>query len=310
MVQDCKLCPRCCGVDRTAGKFGFCRAGAAMRIYRYAPHFGEEPPVTGSRGSGTVFFSHCTMTCLYCQNFRWSQRNEGAEKSAAELAGIFRKLADAGCHNWNLVSPTPWLPQIKAALEIVRSEGYSLPPVYNTSGYERVETLKQYSGLADIYLTDLRYAAPSSAAAGSRAADYVDAARDALSYMWQRLGKLRCDENGVALSGVICRLLVLPGLASEAVASLEWLAGLTGAEISISLMSQYQPVYLAARQAPWNRRVTPEEYAGVCDAAARLGFENGWIQDYEEDSKGEQAGYEMAPGGFDTDIGGTCKNAV
>jgi len=299
MGQQCELCPRRCGADRMAGRLGWCRAGADTTIFRYAPHFGEEPPVSGSRGSGTIFFSRCTLACLYCQNFPWSQQGEGDVYDRDGLAEALRALARHGCHNWNLVSPTPWMPAIHAALEQVRGEGVNLPVVYNTSGYERVETLRHYADDIQVYLTDLRYAREDTARVGSAAADYVGNARRALGEMWARLGPLVCDENGVALSGVICRILVLPGLADEAVQSLEWIASALGTEVAISLMAQYQPAWKATGRAAWGRTIDEDEYGRVCEALERLGFENGWLQEPGGEKEAGIVGHDMPRGGFD-----------
>jgi putative pyruvate formate lyase activating enzyme len=267
-------------------------------MYRYAPHFGEEPPLVGSKGSGTLFFSSCTLSCIYCQNYRFSQLGAGDEYDAEALANAFRRLAAAGCHNWNLVSPTPWLPQIAGAVDLLRNEGISLPLVYNTSGYESCDTLDRYERLIDIYLTDLRYSSDVTAAAGSMVADYVETSRNALKKMWERLGPLSCDKNGVAISGVICRLLVLPEKSGEVIDNLEWLAEHIGTEIPISLMAQYQPAYRALDREPWNRHINRAEYDAVCDAVTALGFEHGWIQDFDEDVEAGLPGYEMPPGGM------------
>lgn len=298
----CALCPRCCGVNRLAGQRGYCRAGDRVALYRYAPHHGEEPPIAGQRGSGTLFFSRCTLACLYCQNYPWSQEGQGDRCGTDGLTEAMRALARAHCHNWNLVSPTPWLPCIVAALERLCDEGISLPVVYNTSGYERAETLARHASWIDVYLTDLRYAKASTAAEGSRAEDYVEASREALMAMWERLGPLRCDENGVAVSGVVCRLLVLPGHADEAVANLEWMATHLGVDVPISVMAQYHPAYHAAARTPWNRRVTREEYDMVGDAVARLGFESGWIQAYTDAVEDDLVGHRMPQGGFETPV--------
>jgi len=291
------LCPRDCGVNRAAGELGYCKAGAAVRMYRYAPHFGEEPPITGTKGSGTLFFSHCTLACIYCQNYSWSQQGRGDIYDADALAAAFRELAEAGCHNWNLVTPTSWLPQIALAVETLRAEGVDLPLVYNTAGYERLDILESYQSLIDIYLTDLRYSSDVSAAAGSMVSDYVETARTALERMWDRLGPLRCNKNGVAISGVICRLLVLPGKSGEVIDNLEWLSEHIGTEIPISLMAQYQPAYRALEREPWNRHINRAEYDAVCAAVEALGFENGWIQDFDDEVEAGLPGYEMQPGG-------------
>lgn len=297
MLRSCLLCPRQCGVNRLEGQLGFCRAGSEVEIYRYAPHHGEEPPISGTGGSGTVFFSRCTLSCLYCQNYPWSQQGEGTLHDTDTLAGILRELVEAGCHNWNLVSPTPWLPQVAAAVDLLRNDGIRLPIVYNTSGYERSETLAEFSQLVDIYLTDLRYSKASTAIEGSRAEDYVPAARVAMQAMWERLGPLQCDDNGIAVSGVICRLLILPGHADEVINNLEWMAGTLGTDVPLSVMAQYHPAHRAAERAPWNRHPSRDEYDRVCDAVESLGFETGWIQDFTEHVDEGLLGFTMPAGG-------------
>lgn len=295
-MSACSLCPRRCGVNRTDGRKGYCGAGNRLEIFRYGPHHGEEPPVSGSRGSGTVFFSRCTLRCIYCQNYPWSQCGQGQEYTVDAFADALKKLADMGCHNWNLVSPTPWLPLISEAVTLARRNRVSLPIVYNTSGYERPEMLDRYGDLADIYLPDLRYSETASAKEGSDAGNYVVAARDALLAMWRRAGPLELDGNGVARKGVICRILVLPGRANEAVENLRWLADNLGDGVGISVMCQYTPAHLAPARPPWNRRVTAEEYGKVIDIFEKIGFANGWIQDYEETVPSELIGFKMKPG--------------
>ena len=296
ILSHCRLCPRRCGADRLRGARGFCGAGAAPRIYRFGPHFGEEPPITGTRGSGTVFFSHCTLRCSYCQNYPWSQEHRGEDFDVEGLTGILEGLARRGCHNWNLVSPTPWLPQIRAAAAPLIKRDLRLPFVYNTSGFESLETLEAYRDLADIALTDLRYAREATAAQASEGAGYVAAARAAMKWFWKALGRLETDDDGIAVRGTICRLLVLPGHAGEAVDSLRWLARSIGTEVHVSVMSQYTPLHRAATQDGWNRRVTVAEYRRVPDAAADLGFESGWIQPHVAAETTEMLGCEMPAG--------------
>ncbi len=295
-LRSCRLCPRACGVDRLAGQTGYCKAGLLPRVFRHGPHFGEEPPISGTRGSGTVFFSHCTLRCVYCQNHPWSQAGNGDDLSVEALSGIFRSLAEKGCHNWNLVSPTPWLPQIRAAAEPLIRAGISLPFVYNTSGFETPETLDAFQDLADIALIDLRYATPESAAEGSDARSYVDAARRAFLWFWSHLGPLETDADGLARRGVICRLLALPGRVPEAVANLEWLAKHAGSGVPVSVMSQYTPVHRAARLEGWDRKVSEEEYALLTEAAGDFGFETGWIQEFEGDAPADLLGQAMPAG--------------
>jgi putative pyruvate formate lyase activating enzyme len=295
-LASCRLCPRACGVDRQAGQTGYCKAGTLPRVFRHGPHFGEEPPLTGTRGSGTVFFSHCTLRCVYCQNHPWSQSNQGDDLSVEALRDIFRGLAEKGCHNWNLVSPTPWLPQIREAVAPLLRTGIRLPFVYNTSGFESPETLEAFGELADIALIDLRYASSDSAAEGSDARSYVDVSRRAFLWFWNRLGPLETDGDDLAKRGVICRLLALPGRVSEAIANLEWLAKHVGTDVHISVMSQYTPVHRAVSLPGWNRKVGEEEYALLTEAAEDLGFENGWIQEFEGDAPSDLLGQSMSSG--------------
>jgi putative pyruvate formate lyase activating enzyme len=294
----CELCPRRCGVDRLSGATGFCGAGPDVRVYRWGLHDGEEPPISGTRGSGTVFFSHCTLGCLYCQNFPWSQEHKGAVVSVQRLADIFLDLAARGAHNLNLVTPTMWLPQIAAAAALVRDQaGIRLPFVYNTSGYERVETAERYRGLLDIVLTDLRYASPDSAAEGSRARDYVSASRAFAEWAWRTIGPLDVGPDGIARRGLICRVLVLPNRAREACETLRWIARTLGTDVHVSVMSQYTPVHKAPATPGWDRPVTREEYARVTDCLDALGFVNGWTQEYGTETPERLHGWSMPAGG-------------
>ena len=278
----CRLCPRACGVDRLSGRRGYCGAGVQPRVFRHGPHFGEEPPLSGTRGSGTVFFSHCTLRCIYCQNYPWSQQAQGEYLEISQLTEIFRQIAANRCHNWNLVSPTPWLPQIRAAVTPLFRDGIRLPFLYNSSGFELPETLAWFRDLIDIALVDLRYAAASTAADASDCPGYVNASRATLEWFWQNLGSLQTDADGIATRGVICRLLVLPGHADEAIANLHWLAKTLGTDVHLSVMSQYTPVYGAQQKAGWNRRVTAAEYGRVTAAVEELGFDCGWVQEFED----------------------------
>ena len=273
----CRLCPRQCAVDRAAGQVGFCGARLSPRLFRWGPHFGEEPPITGTRGSGCIFFSRCTMKCLYCQNSPWSWRGEGQDRSVEELAGVMRELAVRDrCENWNLVSPTPYLAAVREAAGMLAREGVRLPFVWNSSGYERVETLEAYGDLCDCALFDLRYADEATAVAASAAPGYVAAARAAVKWAWSRVRRRPC-----ALPPLVVRLLVLPGHADEAIESLAWLATELSNEVPVSVMSQFTPAYRALETPPFNRKVTMDEYESVAEAAADFGFEHGWIQGCE-----------------------------
>ena len=277
-LSHCTLCPRQCGADRVAGARGFCGAGAEPKVFRWGPHFGEEPPISGTRGSGTVFFSHCPLGCLYCQNHPWTAGGAGRRMTTAELADVLAELAAQGCHNWNLVTPEPWLPLVREAAEIARAKGASLPFVSNTSGYASTAVAARYGDLSDIALVDLRYASRRCALEASRAPDYPEVARAYVSWCWENIGPLQTDERGVAVSGTIVRLLVLPGHADEAVENLRWLRKACGREIALSLMSQYTPAHAAKKTPGWDRTVTEEEFRLVTDEAERLGLEEGWTQ--------------------------------
>ena len=197
-LSNCTLCPRRCGADRAHGETGFCGSGAKARVFRWGPHFGEEPPLTGERGSGAVFFSRCTMRCIYCQNSPWSWRGEGEDVEIPRLTGIFRELAtESKCENWNLVSPAPWLPLIREAVKPLISADIRLPFVYNTSGFESAETLDAFPDLCDIALCDLRYSRNATAREASCADGYVEASRAAFKRFWNRLGPLETDSRGV-----------------------------------------------------------------------------------------------------------------
>jgi len=293
MLRHCVLCPRQCGVDRAGGRTGFCRAGSSVEIFRCASHHGEEPPISGKNGSGAIFFSRCTLRCLYCQNYPWSQEGAGGRMDGDGLAAILNELYLQGCHNWNLVSPTPWLPMIYPALRKLRRAGRSLPVVYNTSGYESLQTLRALENTVDIYLTDLRYASEDTARNGSSAPDYVKNSRAALLEMWRQKGALKTSPAGIAVSGTICRILVLPGLAEEACENVRWLAEEIGTDIALSLMAQYTPAYKAENMPGWNRVISRDEYGRVCSAAEEKGFVNGWIQDYNDRTSSELVGFNM-----------------
>jgi len=238
------------------------------------------------------------MKCLYCQNSPWSWKGEGEDITVERLSGIFRELAvDDGCSNWNLVSPTPYLPAIRAAARPVLADGIRLPFVWNSSGYESAETLEAYRDLCDIALFDLRYAEDSTALAASAAPGYVAASRSAVKWAWKNLGRLDSDSPGCATRGLIVRILVLPGHADEAVDNLAWLATECSSSVHISVMSQYTPVYKALETPPFNRPVTQEEYDGVVEAAADFGFESGWLQGFESRSVDlDLLGESMPPG--------------
>ncbi len=254
-------------------------AGRIPRIYRHMSHPGEEPPVSGSRGSGTVFFSHCTMACAYCQNYRMSQRHEGRDTRPAALARMMESLAEAGCHNLNLVSATQHLPGVLEALVIADDLGVSLPIVWNTSGYESAETLALLDGVVDIYLADIRYSSEESAARLSDTPGYVASSRSALREMRRQVGVLETDHSGVARRGLIVRHLVLPNDLAGTREALSFVASELGRDTFVSLMAQYYPAHRAPTVPGIERALTSGEWDAALQALADAGLENGWAQE-------------------------------
>ena len=248
---------------------------------RAALHFGEEPCISGSRGSGTVFFSGCPLSCVFCQNREISRHLAGRPLPPRRLADIFRSLYEQGAHNINLVSPTPFIPTIRQALAIYRPP---IPIVYNSSGYERVETLRSLEGLIDIYLPDFKYADDELAASLSGAQNYRQTALAAIGEMRRQTGELLLDENGIAVSGTLIRHLVLPGHIKNSLSALRCLRDAFSSSITVSLLFQYTPVEPLS-QKELNRRLTQRECDKVFDTLCALGFENGYVQDLESASK-------------------------
>ncbi len=275
MTFNCSLCPRRCGAlrDDTHGE-GRCRAAALPKIARAALHFGEEPPISGTNGSGTVFFSGCTLSCVFCQNRDISRDDFGKTVSVEALADIFRRLVDKGAHNINLVTPTHYADSIRRALERYRPP---IPVVYNCSGYERVETLRSLAGLVDIYLPDFKYAEDNLAKELSGIDGYCDTALAAITEMLSQTGHLTV-ENGLAVRGTMVRHLVLPGHTKNSIAALTLLKERFGSELAVSLLFQYTPLY-ALEQKELNRTLTKRECQKVFDVLCNLELTNGFVQD-------------------------------
>jgi len=294
-LKNCSICPRRCGVDRTKGKLGYCRAGCDPVVYSYFAHHGEEPAISGSSGSGTIFFSHCNMKCAYCQNYYFSQLDQGKSVSITELARIMLELQKLNCHNINLVSPTHFVPQILLALEEAVREGLAIPIVYNTSGYDLAETLKALKDIIDIYLPDMRYADNAMAGTYSDAPDYVEHNRSAIKEMQGQVGDLVIDENGIAQKGLIIRLLVMPNDVSGTVRTLSFIKQEISPNACLSIMSQYYPTFKAYSYNEISRGVTAGEYKNVVDEARDLGLNNGWIQEVPEEPDGRFLGTNIKP---------------
>lgn len=281
-LKDCRICPRRCGVDRTCGTTGYCRAGLKPVIYSHLVHHGEEPPISGHKGSGTIFFSRCNMKCVYCQNYYFSQLDKGEEVGIPRLGNMMLELEVLGCHNINLVSPTHYLPQILQALEIAIGKGLSIPIVYNTSGYDLAETIRELRGIIDIYMPDMRYSDSSMAELYSDAPDYAERNREAVSEMQSQVGDLVVDKDGIARRGLLIRLLALPGGISGTVKTLKFIREHISKNAYLSIMSQYYPTFKAYDYSVLSRGVSAEEYNNVVDEARILGLNNGWIQDSPE----------------------------
>jgi len=277
-IDQCNLCPRGCGIDRST-QVGFCQGSYKCKLARAALHFWEEPCISGTRGSGTIFFSGCNLRCCYCQNYQISSEGRGKEISPERLAEIYWELQETGAHNINLVTATPHLPHVLKALDLVKS-GLHIPVVYNSSGYEKVDTIKELNGYVDVYLPDLKYFNNDLARKYSNAPDYFEAASAAIREMIRQTGGLEFDKNGIIQKGVIIRHLILPGGRKDSLAILRWIReNLPFDRYWLSLMSQYTPVYMSADYPEINRRITSLEYESVVEEARRLGMINGYIQE-------------------------------
>jgi len=280
LLQSCTICPRKCKVNRLKGQTGFCQTGLEAQIYSYLAHHGEEPPISGSKGSGTIFFSHCNMACIYCQNYEFSQKNgQGRGVSDAELGKIMMQLQTMGCHNINLVSPTHVMPQILSGLKIAIESGLNIPLVYNTGGYELPEIIELLDGIVDIYLPDMRYADNGLAEKYSFAPGYMEYNQASIKEMHRQAGIARFNSNGIIEKGIIIRHLVLPANISGTDQIMSFIAREISVDTYISLMSQYTPYYKAGQYPEINRRLTQQEYQDAQQCMEKYGLHNGWVQD-------------------------------
>ena len=277
IYNECYLCARNCGVDRTKNA-GYCRMTSDMFIARAALHFWEEPPISGTKGSGTIFFSGCSLSCEFCQNRDISRGRTGKSVSTEQLSDIMLNLQEQAAHNINLVTPTHFIPSVADAIRLAKQKGLRIPVVYNTASYENVEALKELSDLVDIYLPDLKYYKTNTALDYSNAPDDPSVARAAISEMVRQVGSPEFDEAGIMTRGVIVRILLLPGHVADAKLSLKYLFDTYGDNIYISLMNQYTP--MQGMKPPLHRRVTHEEYQQLVDYAEKLGLSNGFTQNF------------------------------
>ena len=278
-LKSCVICPRLCSINRLDGKTGFCKTKQLAKVYSVMAHHGEEPPISGEQGSGTIFFSHCNMGCVYCQNYEFSQLGKGREYSFNELAQAMLQLQSQGCHNLNLVTPTHVLPQILKSLELAISGGLKIPLVYNTSGYELAETIQLLDGIVDIYLVDMRYADSAVSQKLSKAIDYPQCNQSAIKEMYRQVQAAEFDSAGLMKKGLIIRHLVLPNQCSGTKEIMQFIAQEISEDTYISLMSQYLPYYLASGFPEINRRIKAQEYAQAKKILEQYNLTNGWIQE-------------------------------
>ncbi|MBN2482582.1 MAG: radical SAM protein [Candidatus Omnitrophica bacterium] len=278
-LRECRLCPRECAVNRAGGHMGVCGVSDKLTLYAAFLHQGEEPAISGSRGSGTLFFSGCSLHCLFCQNYQFSHENRGTQISADGCAEIMVKLQAQGAHNINLVTGTHFLPQILESLRIAYIRGLTVPVVWNTSGYEKNEVIGHLGGVIDVYLADMKYFSPEIAQLGSHTPKYPFYAQDAIKTMYsQKNGVLYDKEQALILSGLVIRHLVLPGAVDDSLAVLNWIKEHTP-EALISVMFQYRPYFQAHKIDGLNRPLTLSEYQRIIDFLDTLDFD-GWVQEY------------------------------
>ncbi len=281
LLESCTLCPRRCGINRLSDERGFCRTGLHPVISSYGAHFGEEPPLVGSRGSGTIFATHCNLACQFCQNFEISQCAHGKEVTCEKLAEMMVCLQEQGCHNVNLVTPTHIVPQILKALEIAIRDGLHIPLVYNSGGYDSVDTLRLLEGIVDIYMPDAKYGSNEVAATLSRAPDYVSIMKAGIREMHRQVGDL-VIERGIATRGMIIRHLVLPGNLAGSDRVLPWIAREISSDSYVNIMDQYHPSWHTRDMddgtlpRPLFRRILPEEYRFAVQCARQNGLHRGF----------------------------------
>jgi putative pyruvate formate lyase activating enzyme len=291
LASACNMCGNRCGVDRTDEEAaGACGAGVRAEVSYFGPHHGEEPPISGTRGCGNIFFGHCNLSCVFCQNWQISQNQQVTTQvlNPVELADMMLRLQDDDVHTLGLVTPTPHLPTLVPALESAKVRGLTIPVVYNTSAYETVEALHVLDGLVDIYLPDLKYGTDKAARIYSGIPDYVAVSRAAIHEMHEQVGDLDIGDDGIASTGVLVRHLVLPGDRADTTVVLDWLARTFTRDLHVSLMSQYNPSHLAAQEffPELSTPLSAAQYQFALDFAAGLGLENVFIQDEESRTTG------------------------
>lgn len=272
ILEKCTLCPRNCGVNRLKGEIGICRGGFLPEVSSYSPHFGEERPLVGYHGSGTIFMTHCNLRCLFCQNYSISHLGEGHEVSFERLASMMVDLQKMGCHNINFVSPTHFVPQILKAISLAVKKELTVPLVYNTGGYDSLETLKLLDGVFDVYMPDFKYGTNGAAQHYSNAPDYPQVAKLALKEMQRQVGDLTHDERGIALRGLLVRHLVLPGGLAGTTKVMHFLASEISKNVYVNIMDQYYPCGDIPPHSPLSRRISQKEYYEAVESAKQEGI--------------------------------------
>ena len=281
ILEKCAICPHNCGINRLNNQIGRCKSKDTVKVALYSTHNFEEPCISGKKGSGTVFFSNCNMNCVFCQNYEISQQGKGKEISIEELADIFIKQQEKDVENINLVTPTSYVPQIIEAIKIARKNGLKLPIVYNTNGYEKVETLKMLEGYVDIYLPDFKYSDNDLGKRLSKVDNYFEIVTEALKEMYRQTGKAVFNGEGIMQKGMIIRHLVLPNHILNSRRVLKWINE-NMHDVYVSVMAQYFPTYKAKKIDDINRKLTKEEYEQIENYLYRLNLENGYIQELGE----------------------------
>jgi len=279
LLYSCKLCPRNCAVNRLIGQVGFCRSGSGVKVARVSLHHWEEPCISGDNGSGTIFFSECNLKCVFCQNHSISHTGVGKEISIERLASIFIEQQERGAHNINLVTPTHFVPQITEALKLAKDNGLKLPIVYNSNGYENIETIKALEGYIDIYLPDLKYYDDKYAIKYSNAPNYFKTASRAIEEMFNQVGKPQFDKHNMMTQGVIIRHLMLPGLLFDSKEIIDYIWNTFGHSVYISIMNQYTPVNDLSKYSEINKPLSQKHYESLIDYCISLGIKNAFIQE-------------------------------
>lgn len=271
-LRSCTLCPRRCGVDRLSGATGFCKAPAELLVSSVFAHYGEERPLVGAGGSGTVFLTHCNLKCIFCQNYEISMGGDGAPCSSEALAAAMIGLQRRGCHNINFVTPTHYVPQILKSLSIAIDAGLSVPLVYNCGGYESLDVIRALEGIVDIYMPDIKFLSRDLAERYCNAPDYPDVVREVVKEMQRQVGDLVTDENGIAQRGLLIRHLVMPSLDDNTRAVLSFIRNEVSERAFVNVMAQYHPCYHAFEHPEIARRVTMKEYAEALEYARKIGL--------------------------------------